>query len=290
MSHTMNRFALFIAAIGVLLYGCNKPGPVELQQDDASAILEVSSVAQTDSNLGLAAVDSSAVLPEDQGRFACLLQVARITFDAGQVVDTTLAFAHVIVEDRNRPVQVGNRIVGYFGMNLGFVTIGANGNTNLMVPVSHRPGRRDTAGVEYYRDITPYRPVTRYTFRAFPDSLDIFPAFIETPEDLNVHSPRGGTIIRRDRDLGLTWTGNGKLSFVISELIAGKARPIFKVKVRNNIQHAVLSSKILRVLPPRLYVFTFVLENRKESVTTANFSGRVLVQATSVYNSYVELI
>ena len=127
MSDTMNRFALFIAAIGVLLYGCNKPGPVELQQDDASAILEVSSVAQTDSNLGLATVDSSAVLPEDQGRFACLLQVARITFDAGQVVDTTLAFAHVIVEDRNRPVQVGNRIVGYFGMNLGFVTIGANG-------------------------------------------------------------------------------------------------------------------------------------------------------------------
>lgn len=287
----MNRSALLILAMGLVLCGCTKPAPVELQQDEGDAILEITSVAQTDSSLGLPTVDSSAVLPEEQTRFAGLLQVARLRFDAGQVVDTTLAFAHVLVEDRNRPVQIGNRIIGYFGMNLGLVTIGANGNTNFMIPLSHRPGRRDTAGVEYYRDMSSsYLPTTRFTFRALPDSLDIFPASIETPEDLDVHSPRGGSIIRRDRDLVMAWTGHGTLSFVISEILVGKTRPILRVKVRNNIQRAVLSWKILQVLPPRRYVFTFVLENRKEAMTAARFSGRVLVQATSVYNSYVELI
>ena len=293
MNHTMNRLTLFVLTLGLLLYGCSKPAPVELQQDAGDAILEVTSVVQGDSSLGLTTVDSSAVLPEDQGRFACLLQVAHVRFDAGGVVDTTLAFAHVIVEDRNRPVQIGNRIIGYFGMNLGLVYISANQNASLMIPVSHRPGRRDTAGVEYYRDMTditlPYRPTTRYTFRAFPDSLDIFPTSIETPEDINVLFPRGGSVIRRDRDLALAWTGYGTLSFVISELSNGRARPIFRVKVRNNLQHAVLSKKILQLLPVHDYVLTFMLENRKEGITTASFSGRVLVQTASVYNTYVRL-
>lgn len=291
---TMNRSAFVIVTTALLLFGCNKPSPVELQQNEEDALLEVSSVVSTDSSFGLASIDSSvAVLPQDQGRFACLLQVARFQFDTGQGVVPTVAFAHVLVEDRNRPVLIGNRIIGYYGMNLGFVTVRTNQNTDLMIPVAHRPGRRDTAGVEYYADLTPsYRPTSRYTFRAFPDSLDFFPASIETPEDLTVLSPRGGATIRRDRDLALVWTGHGRLSFVISELLLlGKARPILAVKVKNNIQHAVLSAKILAMLPSRRrFVFTFVLENRLETVTAARFSGRVLVQATSVYNSYVDLI
>lgn len=294
MSQTMNKLTLFILTLGFLISGCEKPAPVELQQDPEDALLEVSSVAQGDSSLGLATVDSSAVLPEDQGKFACLLQVARVRFDAGQIADTSLAFAHVIVEDRNRPVQIGNRVIGYVGMNLGLVYISSNQNSSLMIPIGHRPGRRDTAGVEYYRDMNavtvPYRPATSYTFRAFPDSLDIFPQSIETPEDINVIAPRGGSLIRRDRDLLLTWTGHGTLSFVISERLNGRARPILRVKVRNNLQHAVLSRKILQLLPPRDYVITFVLENRKEGLTSARFSGRVLVQAASVYNTYIRLI
>ena len=66
-------------------------------------------------------------------------------------------------------------------------------------------------------------------------------------------------------------------------------KPIFKVGLRENRRHAVLASRILKLLPPERYVFTFVLENRKESEQVSGFNNQVLVQAASVYNSYVEL-
>src|SRR5436309_635531 len=148
----MNKLALIILTVEIVLCGCNKPAPVELQSD---TLLEMSSVAQVDSNLGLATVDSSAILPEDQWKFPGLVQIAHLTFDGGQrVIDT--AFAHVLFENRARPIQVGTRLIGYHGTDLGQVTL----NGAIMFRILHRLGRRDTAaGFEYYRDMTAlYQP------------------------------------------------------------------------------------------------------------------------------------
>ena len=287
----MNKFVVVMIAVGLGVGGCNKPSPVELQQDAGDAFLDVNSVSQSDSSLGLGTVDSSAVLPGDQSKFAGLVQIARLTFDSGQkVVDT--AFAHVLFENRAEPIRVGSRIIGYHGIDLGRVTInGAN-----MVPVWHRLGRRDSiSGIEYYKNMTSlYGPGTEYRWTATPDTtIGAFTTSIVTPEDLVVHSPRGGSVVRRDRNLPLSWTGSGNLAFVISSYdpVTRKSKAIFRVTVRNNRQYAVLSSKVLQLLPSgHLYLFTFVLANRKETDTVARFSGRILVQASSVYNSYVELI
>ena len=287
----MRRFLVIIIAAGLWGSGCNKPAPVELHQDDSDVVLDVSSESQPDSSLGLGTVDSSAVLPEDQVKFAGLVQLAQLTFDAGgRVTDT--AFAHVLFENRSAPVRVGVRIIGYHGIDLGRVTI----NGNDMSPVLHRLGRRDTvSGIEYYKDMTSlYRPGTEYRWTAIPDtSIGGFTTAIAAPESLVVLSPHGGSIVPRDRNLALRWTGLGKLLFVISSYdpAARKSKPIFRIDVRNNRQHAVLSSKLLQLLPSgHLYVFTFVLANRKETQTVERFQGRVLVQASSVYNVYVELI
>jgi hypothetical protein len=136
-----------------------------------------------------------------------------------------------------------------------------------------------------------YQPRTTYTWTATPDSFAPITTTIETPENIVVHSPSGGTVVRRDRDLPLSWTGEGNLFFVVSayDLLSRKSRPMLIARVKNNIRRAVLSRKFLQLLPPqRVYVFTFVLASRKE-IETAGFEGRVLVQATAVYNSYVEL-
>jgi hypothetical protein len=99
-------------------------------------------------------------------------------------------------------------------------------------------------------------------------------------------------VISRDHDLPLSWRGQGNLTFVIStyDPLKKETKPVFLVKARVNRNHAVLSRKLLRLLPrERFFVFTFVLSNRKESETVIRFPGRILVQATTVYNSYVEL-
>lgn len=284
-------FAISLVLMVLTLGGCSKPAPVELQSDSSDAGLEVTSITESDTSLGYASVDSGAVLPEDRVKFAGLLQIAHLTYDGGQQV-LDAALAHVLFENRLRPVLVGPRVIGYHGINLGQIEL----NGNVMQRVEHRLGRRDTsAGVEYYEDMASmHRPLTDYTWTASPDSeVGAFTLSIRTPEDIVVHSPRGGSLVRRDRDLPLSWTGSGNLAFVISlyEPITKKSTPVFKVAVRNNRQRAVLSNKILRLLPPgHLCVFTFVLANRREIDVVARFPGRVLVQATSVYNCYIGLI
>lgn len=287
----MNRSLVVILVAGLAGWACNNPAPVELQQDGSDVLLDLSSISQPDSSLGLSPIDSSALFPEDQIQFAGLVQIARLTFDGGQrVVDT--AFTHVLFENRAQPVRVGLRIIGYHGIDLGQVTI----NGDNMSPVGHRLGRRDTAaGVEYYKNMTSlYRQETAYTWRGTHDTtIGGFTAAIVSPQNLVIHSPRGGSVIRRDRNLAMTWTGLGSLSFVISSYdpVTRRSKPLFRINVKNNREYAVLSSKLLQLLPGgHLYLFTFVLANRKEIDTVTRFSGRVLVQASSVYNSYVELI
>jgi len=284
----MKKLAFIVLILGFAFGACNKPAPVELQPEESDGILEVASVAQGDSGFALASVDSSAILPEDQKKFAGLLQIVHVVFNGAQrVIDT--AYARAMFENRTRPVWQAGRIIGYHGMSLGPVRI----NGTFLIPVAHRVGRHDSiAGIEYLRDLTAlYQPHTMYTWSATPDSIGPIAVSIETPEDIIVQSPRGGAIISRDRDLVLSWSGEGNLFFVISsyDLLTKKSKPIFQVRMRDGSHRAVLSRKILRLLPPqRVYVFTFALANRKE-IAPVGFQGRVLVQATSVYNSYIEL-
>ena len=62
-----------ILILGLAISGCTKPGPVELQEDDA--VLGVTSIVEADSIVVTASVDSTAMLPADQKRFRGLLQI-----------------------------------------------------------------------------------------------------------------------------------------------------------------------------------------------------------------------
>ena len=80
------------------------------------------------------------------------------------------------------------------------------------------------------------------------------------------------------------------MSIVISTFdpVTRKTRPLLQLRSRANSGRALLPAKILQQLPQlqRRFVFTFVLANRREVATG---TGRVLVQAASVVNRFVEL-
>ncbi len=281
--------------LGLAITACEKPAEVEIRPD--SDDIEVSAIANADTNYAAAQVDSGGVLPGDQLRFAGRLTIAKITYDTPTQVQS-FAYSRVLFEDRRRPVQFLGRRFGFHGFNLGQVLL----NNDAMVRIPHRVEVRRLfgdslviAGFEYVADLTTsYQSAQQYTWNvSSPDSVNPFSVGVHTPSDLTVHHPRGGAIISRNEDLRMRWTGSGNLTIIISgyEPATGRTRPFLKIHPRVNRGSAVIGSKFLRVLPQRFryFTFTFVLANRNETVVVGQYDGSVLAQAACVYNSYVEL-
>jgi hypothetical protein len=111
---------------------------------------------------------------------------------------------------------------------------------------------------------------------------------------MEVISPEGGTSISRNEDLELKWTGRGDVFIIVSRVNATDpnrpvTKPVFAGLVKKEGGRVKLSKKILRALPQADgYMFTFVRLAREEK-SLDRFNRRVLVQASSIYNSVVTL-
>jgi hypothetical protein len=294
-SSTMIRH-LAAALLLLTLGGCQQPSDVELTQDEYETDLEVRSVLVPDTNVVLTSVDSSAVLPADQLQFRAFFLLNHVTHDAG---DVRGSFSYSRVYAADSAIRFMGRTVGFRGMDLGTVRV----NGVPMVKLPHivrvkRQGQPDSVvfgGFEYLQDLTGlYRPDQPYVWSALTPEMGSISQAIRSPDDLVVHSPAGGSVISRERDLVLRWTGaRGQLSVVISSFdpLTKRTRPLLELRSRANSGRALIPGKLIRELPRQhpYYVFTFVLANRVDTVELQQFAGKVMVQAASVYNSYVEL-
>jgi hypothetical protein len=285
--------ATAILSLGFAVAGCTKPGPVELRTDDENTLLEVFSIAPPDSDLAFPSIDSdsAALLPTDRQRFPGQLQIAHVVNDAGPQLRTEHAFTWVLFENRLFAVRDSGKIIGYMGLDLGLVSITSVNFQSIILPRLHLVGRHSLpAGFEYARRlIDGYQPGTVFTWRAITDSFGTISTSIVTPDDIIVDAPQGASLISRNRDLAMRWQGRGKLMIVISRRENMRSRPLFLIRLRENIGRTTLPRRFLETLPVGQYVFTFVLANRKENETVAGYQWPILVQASSVYNSYVRL-
>jgi hypothetical protein len=164
------------------------------------------------------------------------------------------------------------------------------------IPVDRLFGR-DTSvvrGVEYLADLTQsYQADHAYSWTVYSRLLPVLTVGIETPEALSVLSPRGGAVLPRNKNAEILWTGGkGKVTIIVSQydLLLRRAKPLLELRVKANTGRAVLPVKLLAMLPAqRYFVLTFILANKKEISVTQPVSGTILIQAASVYNSYVEV-
>lgn len=295
MTHLKLAAALLLAT---LLAACSDPAPVELIPPPEASDFELAAVAAPDTSSDLPQVDSSAVLPADRARFQGYLGITRLVLDNGDSVHTG-AFSRLLLEDRNRPVRYLGRTWGFHGVNLGALTL--NGTGMLRIPHRIRIRRplldsAATAGVEYLLDLSAtHAPGQQYTWIASsPDSVTPFTLGIVTPNNITVQAPAGGSVVNRARDLPLRWTGEGNLSVVISGYTPAtrKTVPLLRLRPRSNTGSLVLPRNVLRLLPAdrfRFFAFSFILENRSESATVGRYDGAILIQAASVYTTFVEL-
>lgn len=281
-----------LLVIGIVVFGlaagCQKPTAVQLTADSQ---LVIENVTEPDPMIERPPVDSTGLLPVDGERFAGFIGVTSIKTDLGSGVEAR-TMARVLFESRYRPLIVDGR-KWFFGLPLGTVIVSSGGVGDVLFPRERRFGMQ-SCGVEYVREALNYIPRGFYRITATgSDSVGAFITTVEAPELLTVLSPHGGQRIRRDADLELRWRGNGPLSIILSAAETRNGRhhliPLFTVKPAVNDGRAVLSRRVLQGLPAGRYMFTFVLKNRDEQLTVGRFQGRVLVQASSIYNVRIDL-
>lgn len=293
----MNRSVIILSALAAVVAGCGEPAAVELVPPPESPAFELTAIASPDTNYNSAPVDSSGVLPADQLRYAGFVTLNRLTFDNGLVVRSG-AYSRVLFEDRNRPVPSAARRAGYFGLDLGVVTL----NGSPMARIPHRIRVRRVlldsiavAGVEYAADLTAtYAAGETYTWSAQPDSVQPFSLSIEAPDDVLVLSPAGGSTVRADRELVLRWTGHGPVHIVISGFDpgTGRTRPLLQIRPRVHTGRLVIPPRVLQMLPRdrfHTYAFSFVLANRQVRETLGGFQGGILIQAAAVATTIVQI-
>jgi hypothetical protein len=274
--------------------GCKQPTDVELTPDDADGSIEMYPVTMPDQDIVTTSIDSSAVLPAEQVSYDGICVLNSVTWDNGTTV-RSLAYSRVLIADS--AARFFGRKVGVRGRDIG--TLLLNGTAMAKIPhlisVTRLFGR-DTSvafGVEYLTDLThTYQAKHQYTWSPSWQIFSTSNVNIESPDSLVITAPRGGAVLSRDRKAVIKWTGgSGKLRIYISryDSTTQRALPVIELKVKASSGKVAIPTSVLALLPAdRLFVLTFVLENRKD-VTIGSGTATMLVQAASVYNSIVEV-
>jgi hypothetical protein len=282
----------------VVAAGCQKPDPVVVDPvESTEGLVEVTPIAAPDTNQTLTSVDTTGVTPQDAANFTAFVLIANVEYDAGPAGSATQAFSTVYFADRANPFFFNGKTLGFFGLDLS-PAITINGLPMIRLPHRLRvPGvlRDTTFGYVYAKDLVGlHQPNTMYTW-AVPtvSAMGAFSTSIVTPDNVQVLAPAGGSVLPRNRDLLLRWTGKGELNLVISVInpLTKRVRPLMKLHPRINTGKAIIDQRVLQLLPPeRFFVFTFVIANRREPPPVTPYQGSILVQAASVHNIYVELL
>jgi hypothetical protein len=292
----MKRYRVILVLLAILSAGCEQPSEIELKRDPRQSMLEVVPVKVPDSLVAVTSVDTSAVLPDDQVNYWGRFVIHHVTLDGGPLNMTSFAYSSVFLSDSS--VRFASRFVGFNGLNLGVLAL----NGSSMVEVPHRirvrfasaPDTLLIRGVEYVADLSSsHIPNHAYTWTSTSLRFGRFDVSVRSPDRLAIQSPRGGGVYSREKDLPLQWTGsNGKMTIVVSafDRVSKRSSPLLELRSRENTGSAVIPSSFLKQLPRRQdFVFTFILSNRKDASVIQSQAGRVLVQAASVYNCYIQL-
>lgn len=291
----MKRLLCALGVLSLVIGGCKHPSEVDLVDEAASTNLEAYAVAIPDSNIAIASVDSTGVLPEEEIKSAAAFLINMVTWDAGSV-KKTVAYSRAFFADS--VARLSGSTVGFVGRDVGSVYL----DNAAMLKIPHRiPVLRailqDSAifrGVEYISDLSgSYQHDHQYTWKVGSRLLPVLAVTESTPEELNVTAPRGGTIHSRAVNMPIAWNGGkGKMTVIISIYDPGKkrVRPLLELRVRTNNGRGVIPAKLLSQLPSgATFVMTFVLANKTVTNVTQPVTGRIFTQAAAVYNVFVEL-
>lgn len=297
---------LIFALVGFL--GCEKPGPIELQQEEYPEPLDVSLFANHDRDTLVVSeyhYDLTGLAPNEEERYPGTILVNGIKVDVeGYPYVYSYSRAVFVKKDSVIPVQGQNfgAVIEHPRLDVGNVSVN---NVQLekkevftqirsvtLIPI--RTGvlyRMMNEGNAYTVPFV-YRANTRYGISAEGRAqISAFTDAIDSPDEISVVDPKPYSLKFRDEDLVIRWNGKPgqQLNVIISlyderRLRVGKPLMLLKSSVKSN--GLKIPNKLIQLIPRTTsgkYLLTVISANRVER-RIAGFSGTVLVQAASIHN------
>jgi hypothetical protein len=222
--------------------------------------------------------------------------VSGVKYDAGSVRQT-VSYSSVAFTDKNHPVELDGRTLGFRGIDLGRVQL--NGMDMIGVqryihlfgfPIS---GRDTAVGPLYVLANRNGNDAKDFNFRGnawFEWQVERFSSAsvgIQTPDEITITSPRSTSTISKNEDLRVQWTGKPELfRVIISALRTSDIQPILQINIKKLDGDITIPAKILGLLPTdtfHTFVFSFISSRTEEHEVSA-FSEKVFVAASSIHD------
>lgn len=275
------------------LTGCEKPGPIELQEKGTSEVTEVEPVA-----VGFFDdADTTGLLASEREQYFAELVLAGIRYDT-PTDSHTVALARGIFQDKGDSLIIRGKKV-YRTLDVGEIFIDGLRLNKLqrrikfilpiLPPVDTSVGvyyhlqSRDGIGGQGFR----YLDSHRYEWEVVNTAGTSRILTLSAPE-LLVTSPHPRNVVSQRSGLTVTWRGGEESVelLVHARETGGTLRPVLKLRLRNAERRVHLAPKILRLLPVDRYqqfVFSFISRSRSET-TVAGYPDAVLVHSASIHN------
>jgi hypothetical protein len=292
----MMKQAFFFLCAGALLAGCESRGPIELRDTDLQAEnLQVLPLpAATAPEFTLADVDTEGVFTPASGNAFGQLTIVGVTSDDGQGgPEAEASLAHAVFYDRNAPVVVDGRTVGYAGLDFGTVTV-----DDLLVTKMEKRypfGGVDTPAGVHYALVNrghaggrgfQFTGNHRYDWRIDGGPSPGFVASITSPTEIKVIGSAGGTSLSLSRTLKIRWSNHAELvRILISDLRSdGTARPLLHLESKCSRNGVAIPSSLLQVLRGVSRVRLSIMAQNARSETLPGYSDEIALKAVSIYN------
>lgn len=290
-----------LANIIVFLCGCHDKVPLEVTPDQPAEDLEVASLQPSvETSLSKSAVDTTGVLNTEQSKYRATMFLSGVKYDVG-TTRQTVSYSSVTFSDKNLPVDLDGRELGFRGIDLGRVQI--NGmdmiQTQRFIHLFDLPifdGRDTAVGPAYVLANRNGKDAKDFNFRANSQfewnvsgkiPIDPFRVPVQTPDEITIISPKSTSIISKNDDLHVQWTGKAEsFRLIISGLRGSDIQPILQINLKKSDGNITIPAKILALLPTntyRTFVFSFISSKTVES-QVSNFSDEIFVAASSIHD------
>jgi hypothetical protein len=299
----MRRSGFILAVVGLLwLVGCQENSPVELALNQSTTALKVTVLPAIDSTLIVdASVDTSGIIQQEEQFYPATFLVNGVKTDLG-ASRSSFSYSRILLNDKRSPIRELGKVIGYLGLDVGTAKV----NT-VDLPKTLRPYRTWTsfspdynAGRAYTLVDQDNQPIGNFayaagqTYRFVADgrgSVSPFELAISSPEEITVLEPKAGSVVFKNDDLQIRWSGNvgGSFRVLISSFNARSnvpVKPLLQVDVNEGSNSVTLPAKVLKSLQANSdgrYLFSFISMNRSEA-SVPGYTEKVLVQAASIHN------
>jgi hypothetical protein len=284
----------------VLLGGCHDKMPLEITTTQSADDLEVASLQPSvETSLSRSTVDTTGVLNTEQSKYFATMLVSGVKYDAGSVRQT-VSYSSVAFTDKNHPVELDGRTLGFRGIDLGRVQL--NGMDMIRVQryihlVGFPISGGDTAVGPLYvlanrngedaKDFN-FRGNSKFEWAVSGSTLITpFSVPIQTPDEITITSPRSTSTISKNEDLRVQWIGKPEsFRVIISGLGTSDIQPVLQINIKKLDGDITIPAKILGLLPTdafHTFVFSFI-SSRTEEYEGSAFPEKVFVAASSIHD------